>query len=160
MDEIKKSKLKFILCLLTGMVIGVLIGITGLNALVSYRIDQYHKKIRSLETVIEDNNVRLKKFEESMKNRNKFILKDIEIFLLYDGDDMEKISLEKHIKEKYNMLLGKEVKNIDIEMVAEVIDKRIMRIDENEYKLKVTRLMLSDVLKIWVEVNVKVMSSE
>jgi len=91
-------------------------------------------------------------FEESVNNR-KFVIKSIEINLIYDGDEIDELALEKHIKDKYNNLLGKEVKNVDIDMVGEVIDKRIMKLEDREFKLKVNKILLSEVLKIWVEVQ-------
>jgi len=35
-------------------------------------------------------------------------------------------------------------------MVGEVVDKRIMRIDDNSYKLKVDKVLVSESLKLWV----------
>lgn len=75
-------------------------------------------------------------------------------FLLdYEGDELDKIALEKSIQGKYGQLLGKEVGAIDIDLVAEVVDERIMKLEEREYKLKLKKIMLAEVLKIWVEVD-------
>lgn len=153
MDRIGKETIKYFITLTIGILIGMVIGAVSLNTLISYRIDEYFKEITYLNSVIEDKDVRLKKLEESV-NKRKFILGSIEIILICEeGDEIDKITLNKHIKEKFNNLLGKEVRNIDIEMVAEVIDKRIMKVDENEYKLNVKKILLAEELKIWVEVK-------
>jgi hypothetical protein len=39
-------------------------------------------------------------------------------------------------------------------MASEVIDKRIFKIKDREYKLKVTRLLLGEIMRIWIEINV------
>ncbi|MCX7922650.1 MAG: hypothetical protein N3B21_11675 [Clostridia bacterium] len=148
----KSLRPKMAIFFITGLTCGILVGTAGLSALISYRIDTYHQKIRQLETVIEEKSTKLQKLEESI-NKRKFILKDIEISLLYEGYELDKIEIEKSIKEKYMHLLGKEVKSIDVDMAVEVIDKRILKIQDREYRLRMNRLMLSDILKIWVKVE-------
>ncbi|WP_242947115.1 hypothetical protein [Clostridium haemolyticum] len=68
-----------------------------------------------------------------------------------DKNDITKIALEKSIKYKYNNILGKEVELVDGEILSEVIDNRIMKIDDKEYKLKVKKILISSIVKIWVE---------
>ncbi|SHG94895.1 hypothetical protein [Tepidibacter thalassicus] len=153
MDILKEPKFKYILFLLTGIIIGYILGITSINMLISYRIDKYYEEITYLNTIIEDKNIKLQKLEEAINNK-KVVLKDIEIILLYKGDEIEKLKLKKYIKEKYNILLGKEIKSIDIDLVSEIIDKRIMKIENREYKLTVNKLLLSEILKLWINIEV------
>ncbi|KXZ39907.1 hypothetical protein SAMN05661008_00871 [Alkalithermobacter thermoalcaliphilus JW-YL-7 = DSM 7308] len=150
--DVLRQKIKYMLFLLTGVVIGYIVGVLSITILVSYRIDKYHQEITYLNNVIEDKDVKLKKLEEVINDR-KFIVKDIEIILVYDGDDIDKLKLQKYIKEKYNMLLGKEVKTIDTDLVSEIIDKRIMKIDEKEYKLSLEKLILSEIVKLWIKID-------
>jgi len=152
MDGVKKTGFKYFITITTGIVLGMFLGAASLNTMISYRIDEYHMEIAYLEGLIEDKDVKLKKLEEAVNNR-KFVIKSIEINLIYDGDEIDELTLEKHIKDKYNNLLGKEVKNVDIDMVGEIIDKRIMKLEDREFKLKVNKILLSEVLKIWVEVQ-------
>ena len=42
---------------------------------------------------------------------------------------------------------------MDADILVQVIDKRILRFDEAEYQLTVKKLVLSDVLKLWVGVS-------
>lgn len=144
--------LKQFRCFISGMVVGILAGVAVFSVLVSYRIDQYYLEIRQLEVANEEKDKRLLKLEESV-DKTKYMLKKIEVILIYEGDGLDKIALEKSIKKKYEQLLGKEVDKIDIDLVAEVIDQRIMKLEEREYKLKLKKIMLTEVLKIWVDVN-------
>ncbi|QEK11749.1 hypothetical protein FQB35_04860 [Crassaminicella thermophila] len=152
MDKVKTLKRKYLLFLFTGFIIGLLFGTITLNTFISYRIDTYLQQIKYLETIIEDKNTRLKILEESI-NKKRFILKEIQIFLLTEEDQIDQLTLEKHIKQKYNKLLGKEVKQIDMDLVGDIIDNRIMKIDGKEYKLKVYKLALTEILKIWIKVE-------
>jgi hypothetical protein len=69
-------------------------------------------------------------------------------------DLIDTIEIEKAIKEKYASSLGKEIKSLDPDILVQVIDKRILRFDEAEYQLTVNKLVLSDVLKLWVSISV------
>ncbi|MGE4284503.1 MAG: hypothetical protein AB7G87_12425 [Clostridia bacterium] len=152
MEKLERNGSKFLLCFVAGIITGILIGAAAVCIVVSYRMDISYEKILHLENTIEDKNARLQKLENSINNIN-FILKDIEIILIFEGDEIEKVDIEKTIKGKYSTLLGKEVKNIDADLIVEVVDKRILKIENKEYQLKVNKLILTEILKIWIEVE-------
>ncbi|MEW9122868.1 MAG: hypothetical protein AB2421_09165 [Thermotaleaceae bacterium] len=137
---------------LVGMIVGGLIGIITISTLISYKMDTYYEKIAELQHHIEDKDIRLKKLEESM-NKQKVILKSIEVELLFEGNEIDQITLEKHVKEKYTKLVGKEVKYMDMDMIEEIIHKRIMKINSKEYQLLIYKIHLTDILKMWIEVK-------
>lgn len=143
--------LKQFKCFVCGIVVGILAGVAVFSLLVSYRVDQYYQENRRLEAANEEKEIRLRRLEESV-GKTKYLLKKIEVNLLYEGDELDKINLEKSIQEKYSQLLGKEVAAIDIDLVAKVVDERIIKLEEREYKLKLKQMMLTEVLKIWVAV--------
>lgn len=156
MDSIN-SKYTYFLFFILGLFIGGMVGIIIINLLVSYRIDNYIKEIKHLDKVIEEKDFRLQKLEKNIYNK-RLLVKDVEIELRYENeeenDDIVKITLEKHIKDKLKCLLGKEVENIDGDILLEIIDKRIMKIEDKEYQLKVEKIMISKVVKLWIEIKV------
>lgn len=156
MGELKRKSFKFTICFITGFLTGILIGIVILSVVVGYRLDNYYKQISYLKNIIRDKDERLEKLEESINIQN-FIVKDIEINLVFDkdknNDEIDKIEIEKAIKEKYNKLIGQEVKTIDVHMVVEVVDKRILKIEDREYKLQVDKLILTEILNMWIRVE-------
>ncbi|AEV67760.1 hypothetical protein [Acetivibrio clariflavus] len=150
----KIKSFKFLIIFVTGFICGFVFGSSAINALISYRVDAYIEKIKYLESDIEEKNIKLEKYQESINNR-KFILRSIELNIKLskiNEEEFDLILVEKSIKEKYKELLGKEVKSIDIDLVAEVIDKRILKIDGKEYQLKVDKILLSDILKLWITI--------
>ena len=155
MGKLRKRALKFIICFITGLLTGTLIGVVALSVLVSFRMDNYYKQLSYLENIIRDKDERLEKLEKSI-NTQYLVIKDIEINLIFEkgenDDEIIKMEIEKTIKEKYKTLLGKEVKTVDAHMVVEVIDKRILKIEGKEYKLQVDKLILSEIMSIWVKV--------
>ena len=150
----KIKKFSCLIVLMTGFICGTVLGCTAVSTLVSYRIDTYIERIKYLESDIEEKNLKLEKYQESINNK-KFILRGIELNIKLskiNEEEFDSIIVEKSIKEKYKELLGKEVKSIDIDLVAGVIDKRILKVDGKEYQLRVDRILLSDVMKLWVTI--------
>jgi len=133
------------------MIIGGLVGIITYNSLVSYRIDEYHQKIKTLELLIEDKNLRLEKLEDTI-DKNKLLVKNIQISLNHKEDDLTRIGLEKNIRETLNKFVGKEVHNVDAEMLWEVMDNRIIKIADKEYKIKINKLVISETIMIWGDI--------
>jgi vacuolar-type H+-ATPase subunit I/STV1 len=158
MAKLISNKFKYFFFLVTGLVIGVILGSTGLTALISYRIDEYHQIIKQLESDIIDKGTRLEKLEERLneaQEEQKYILKEIQIVLndIDNEDTFDQISLVQHIKEKYNDLIGREVKTLDLDILGNIIDKRIFKLDEKEFQLTVEKMYLTDILKIWVSIE-------
>lgn len=124
--------------------------------LVSYKIDIFYEKNCSSRKYYNRKNAKLENLEKSI-NSNKFVLKDIEIILLYEDneiDHLETIHIEKTVKEKYSILLGTEVKSIDPDIITLVVDKRILKMNGKEIQLHVNKLKLTEVLKLWIEADV------
>lgn len=153
MAKISK-KYQIIFCVTTGILIGIVVGSLVVTILMSYRIDNYQMLIRKQENELADKISRLEKLEESLNNLSsqKYILKDIVINIIYDGEEFDKINFQKYIEEKYKHLLGKEVASIDPETIAEIVDKRIFKLSDNDYKLHIEKVFVAEVMKIWVRI--------
>ncbi|HZK54654.1 MAG TPA: hypothetical protein VFC84_10725 [Desulfosporosinus sp.] len=152
MIHLKKEGSKSKSCFVAGIIVGILMGVATFSMIVSYRMDQFYNRIAYLEQTIQDKSAVLEKFEKNI-NTKSLTIKGIEVELVFDGHEIDKIYFTKIIKEKYSSLLGKEVKKIDSELVIEVVDKRILKIEDKEYRLKVNRLILTEVLKIRISVE-------
>jgi hypothetical protein len=153
----KINKANYLAFFLLGIFIGGVTGVILINALISYRVDNYIKEIQHLKTVIEDKNNRFEKLEESIEKK-RFIVKDIEVELKYENedhkDDITRIVLERHIKDKFKGLIGKDVDKIDGEILYEIIDRRIMKLDGKEYQLSVKKMIIAQVIKFDVSIKV------
>lgn len=155
MAQYKIKSNKYLLNFSAGLVTGVLIGSVLFCTIISGKIDTFYEKIAALENTILDKNAKLENLEKSI-NSSKFVLKDIEVVLVFDDndiDDLEIIHIEKTVKEKYGTLLGSEVKSIDPEIIVLVIDNRILKMNGKELQLHVNKLMLTELLKLWINVE-------
>ena len=152
MVAVKKVKSAFIIFLVTGLILGFISGFLSMLILISYRMDKLHKKKEYLEAIISDKDTKLLRLEDLINN-NKFVIKNIEI-ILNSEELSDEVNIEKNIKEKYSPLLGKEVKSVDPELAIEIVNNRIFRFNSGEYSLKVSKITVSEILKVWVDVEV------
>ncbi|MDI9515266.1 MAG: hypothetical protein GX384_02155 [Clostridiaceae bacterium] len=152
MGGIRTKKPAIIIGFYTGVITGVLIGLAVMTTIVSYRLENFHRMNAYLESVITEKNAQLEQLEKSV-NKGKYIVKSIDVVFLCDYEGVDILLFETELKKKYNALLGKEVKTLDAEMIAEVADKRIFRLDNGQYQLFVKKLILAENLKIWVEIH-------
>ena len=112
MAEIAK-KLRYLLTIIAGTILGICIGAALMNALVSYRVDAYYKEIQYLNTVIENKDVRLEKLQASI-NKNRLVLSDVKIYLEYkvennangtkDSDGLDK-QTDKELMDEFDKIL-------------------------------------------------------
>ena len=131
-----------------GILVGIEIGVLLWNLLLAGKIDDLYKRNRYLETMVEDYRTKLEKLEQSQQETEQ-TLKDIIVEINVD-DDIEKMVLQQAVKQKYSVLLGKKTKEIDIDLVIEVVDKRLFRTDKYQYQLHVDRVVLSSELTLWI----------
>lgn len=146
------ASIRFILTFFIGMLTGIILGISVYTMFVSYKMDTYHNQISELENKIIEKDTQLKKLEKSI-NTHEYILKNIEVLFNSEEEEIDYIEIEKVIQEKYGSLLGKEIKNIDGDIIGKVIDGRILRLENGNYQILIDKLILSETLKIWVNVK-------
>ncbi|NLU53690.1 MAG: hypothetical protein GXX10_12610 [Clostridiaceae bacterium] len=155
MAKLKKAAIKFALTFTAGAIAGILLGSAAISTIASLRLDSLYEKIALLEKTIQEKNAKLESLEKAINSRN-LVLTDIELILTFDQDktdDMDKIAIEKTIKEKYLVFLGDEVRNIDADVITLIADNRILKINNKEFILNVEKLVLTEVLKLWIRVR-------
>ncbi len=64
----KKNQYFFSFCV--GLILGGLIGIVFFSLFISYRIENYHRKITYLNNIIEDQQVRLEGLENKLSKKS------------------------------------------------------------------------------------------
>lgn len=139
----------YLFFLLTGFLGGLWLGAILVTTHIGHELDSSYQQIKTLQTTLKEKDARLEKLEVSSKQKGP-VIKKIEVDLLYEGDQLDKAALANHIKEQYYMLFGKEVSTLNPDLITGVIDNRIVRFDDRHFKLTVRKIVISDILKIWV----------
>lgn len=153
--EILYSRIKTSMLLFCGgSLLGITLGISFMTNLYAASLEKYSNKISYLESMIEDRENRLEQLEKTI-NTNKYIIKSVEVTVSSDDilGDATTLLFEKKIKEKYKNLIGQPVKEVDVFLVEEVINNRIFKTDLAEYKVQTEKIILSEIIYIWVFVK-------
>jgi len=132
----------------TGLVSGLITGIILWNLLLAIRIDNLYERNKYLEGMVEDYRVKLEKLEQSRPEK-EITLKGITVQIDIE-DEIEKMVLEQAVKQKYDVLFGKKISEIDLELVVRVVDKRIFVTEKYQYQLTVNRVILSSTLSLYI----------
>lgn len=148
-----KHQRAYAICLSAGFVLGLLSGAFSILALVSCRVDLYHEQISRLSFELQEKALRLAKLEDTL-DKHKLLVKEVQLELVFTGEQLDKMSLEQKIKAKLTNLIGKEVKNVDVELIGGMLDQQIVQADGRLYKVSLTKLLISELLKVWLAVEV------
>lgn len=140
------KKKRILIIFNTGLIVGVIMGVLVWNLLLAAKIDNLYKRNKYLESVSEDYRIKLEKLEQSQPEK-ELTVKDISVQIDIE-DVIDRMILEQAIKQKYESLLGKKINEIDIDLVIEVVDKRIFVTDKNQYQITVDRVILSSTLSL------------
>lgn len=143
---------KFLLCFQVGFLVGALAGCLTLAVLVSARIDRYQRLLVQYADALAEKDLRLNKLEEALNvsRQRKFIVQQIIVHLEHPGDEIEKIELEKFIKDQLRSTIGKEVNAIDPELLRLVIDGHSVDLGTRQYRLQLECVVLADTLSLWI----------
>lgn len=131
-----------------GILLGFIAGVVVWNLLLAGKLDELYTRNRFLETTVEDYRTRLEKLEKSQPEK-ELTLKDVAVEIDLE-DELEKMILQQAVKQKYEVLLGKKIDEIDMELVIQVVDKRIFRTNKYQYQLVVDKVALSSSLMLWL----------
>lgn len=139
--------------------LGLIIGSSLTVFLIGYQVDQLSLENDSLQHKLEACEEEIKELNESLKNK-KHVITSIEPIIDFANDDLnsydkESYSLEvaKIIKDYLSSLKGREIEGIDYSIVTQVLENRIISIDEKSFVLDVTTIIISQKVLVYVVVK-------
>ncbi|WP_312202675.1 hypothetical protein [Anaerospora hongkongensis] len=143
------NRKSYFIFLLTGFLGGLCAGAILVTAYTGHELDTAYQHIHALQTTLKEKDALLEKLEVSSKKKAT-VIKKIEVDLQLSGDQADKDALMIHVKEQYYPLFGKEVTNLNPDLLTAVIDNRVIRLEDRDFRLSVRKMVISDTLKIWV----------
>ena len=148
-----KNKVLSVMGHLALVLLGLLIGIAVTNMLLCHRVDNLLMIQKALEIELQEAYVKIDKMEKAAPKTINPTLKDIELEMIVSERDYNTGDAEQYIKELLRDQIGKDLEDIDIEMMYKAIDQRIAQFDGKRYKFKIQYILLSSTLYINVSMN-------
>ncbi|SCX79163.1 hypothetical protein [Alkaliphilus peptidifermentans] len=143
--------------LIAFMGLGFLLGLATMNLFQMHTLDRLYRVQHQLTNQIIDKDIKLERLNDSIKKNNTVFVKDIKIHLNFEGNLLLKDMIEDNIRFFLSDLVGKELADIDGEMIYKILNNRIVEIENKNINLSINYLIISETINI--SVNARVIDS-
>lgn len=141
------SRFKLIIASFT---LGILIGASVLNLVMGRHLDNAELEIRRLRSDLTEQYEKTALLEKKLSVKQKLIVNEISVYANLD-DEFEKLEVEAAAKKLLKVIKGKNLKELDPNLVVNIIDKRIIETPEHKYRLTVKGTLLSERVIMYID---------
>lgn len=141
------------------LALGLIVGAALVLFLIGAQIDQLYMENEGLKHELIAFESEMIELRESLQER-KYVVISVEPIITFTKDkltsyDKESYGLEitKIVKELLSSLKGKEIKDIDYFLVPEVLENRVVQVEDTGFVLNVTTVIFSQ--KVLVYINAR-----
>ena len=107
-----------------------------------------------LSARLADNLIKINKLENTNSKKEKVILNEILPININKTDSIiPKNDIDQYIKVLLNNQIGKEVKNIDINLIYNALNNRILKYQDGNYQLKIKSILSTEIMYIYYSVE-------
>ncbi|NLM47650.1 MAG: hypothetical protein GX198_02415 [Epulopiscium sp.] len=135
-------------------ILGFIGGMMSNHMLYMHELEKSLNENEILSTKLADSLIKLNQLENNDFKKEKLILKDIvPVNTNKDEPVIPKNEIEQYIKLLLNNQIGKEVKNIDIHLIYNALNNRILKYQDGNYQLKIRAILVSEMMHIYYSVE-------
>lgn len=140
---------------LVSFLLGILLGASALSIITGFHLDQAELEIRQLYARLADQSEQIAVLEKSLAQRQKTTVREIEIHVSFpesrQGNDHDKLEIEKNIKQLLKNVRGQEISALDPLLISGIIDGRTIKIANSTFLLKVKGTLISEKILMYVD---------
>jgi predicted PurR-regulated permease PerM len=144
---------KELLQLIASFIAGLILGAALLNLWIGRELDQLIYERNQLIGQLNTQQTELKKLKESLQEHKRTVVQEVKIELNDDLDKHIQQELEEKIFSLLNNLIGKQLSEIDTNMLADSLNERTIIIEDKQYTLDLLWIILKTTTTI--KCNVK-----
>ncbi|MEC9488211.1 MAG: hypothetical protein UMV23_01855 [Halanaerobium sp.] len=126
---------KEIVRLLAGLLLGAILGAAALNLILSHTMDSLIYEKNKLAQDLEIERERIEKLEQAIESGYRGIVREIKVDLEFPGDKHTNQLLVTEIRKLLGGLVGRELAEDDAFLVRDVLNRRIISLDGQNYVL-------------------------
>ncbi len=143
--QYNKSVVFFILGFILGSIIFFLFS--------AVKMDGLYQEREQLKVTVFETKERLNKLEEQWESKGEEIIKEIKVELKTEKNTFAELSLEQSVHEVVKDLVGEKVKALNPYILINMLEGRIIRVDNNNYQLDLKAITISEILSFYIEAN-------
>lgn len=129
---------------------GFLLGLAFMNLFHLHTLDRLYRIQSQLTNELLDKEIRLTRLTENMEKQKVLLVKELEIFVEFDGNLLLKDKIQKSIHLYLSDLIGKELTFVDGEMIYKILEGRIIEVEDKKIQLRMKYIIISEKISIAV----------
>lgn len=130
--------------------LGLLLGLSLMNLFHIHTLDRLYRIQNQLTTQLLDRDIKLERLSQNAAKDNISLVKDLKIEIDFDGNVLIKDVIEGNIRFYLSDLVGKELSQVDGEMIYKIFNSRILEIEDKKIRLTMKYLIIDEVITISV----------
>ncbi|GAB6138715.1 hypothetical protein [Halanaerobaculum tunisiense] len=128
--------------LLASFLLGLIVGGSLINFWIGSQLDQLIYEKKQLIATINTQETELKQLKESLQEEKRTVVQELKINIQTELDKHTKQELKEKLFGILNSLLGRNISQIDGQLIAETINDRVIISEEKSYQIQVTWLVI------------------
>lgn len=131
-----------ILVICSAFILGIILGSSTINLIIGLQLDQLLYEKKKLIAQVNNQQVKLKKLEQSLAQRKKPVIQNIKIKITTKLDKHTQQSLEEKLFLLLNSLIGREIAKVDTELLGTTLENRIIKTENENYQLNLNWIVI------------------
>lgn len=128
--------------------LGFFFGLAFMMLLNMNTLERLYRTQNQLTNQLADREIKLEKLSESLAKEQAAIIKDLKLTIEFDGNHLIQEEIEKTARFYLVDLVGKEISDIDGELLYKILDKRIIEVADKRIKIQVKYIIVHETIDI------------
>ncbi|ACB84143.1 hypothetical protein [Natranaerobius thermophilus] len=154
----KETRNKLRKIFLGWFLLGILIGATSTSYFLNYQIENLYWEKTELEQELSQTENRMEKLEEELRTLEEKweqdpsnVVKDANIVVDYEDNPQVVLAIKEFCQDIAQEIIGYQINKLEPELIFQMFDNRSTKVEEQEYKINVNSLIISERLTLWIE---------
>ncbi|MFW6035351.1 MAG: hypothetical protein ACOCRZ_03775 [Halothermotrichaceae bacterium] len=145
-----KKELIYIICI---FILGIILGSTLLNIFIGRKIDLLIYENNEYKDQIEKKEIQIENLNQTLNQYRKRFINSVKIELETDINKHNQQAIKDEINKLLSNTIGQEINKIDPLLLRDIVNNRIIPVEDKKYYLKLICLVIDDQLKLYFKVN-------
>ncbi|MGI6318909.1 MAG: hypothetical protein GX263_04360 [Firmicutes bacterium] len=132
-------------------ILGLLVGAMIMHSFQGRELEKLYWEKENLKVELYEKNEQIKKIEEQQERLLPPTVREIKLEISHDGDTFVEPELKRQVYDLVKGLLGQEVLALPYPLVFNILDNRIVEMDDKRFHLNVEAVILGETLVYYLQ---------